>query len=90
MSPDAQATQFFRVFFLEDIPLLVFHVQALIEDLGHIFAGSLSSFAELKASIDEFEIDAALIDIDLADGPTGPAATAWLLERGIRSVFVTG
>lgn len=79
-----------RVFYLEDNPLIAFHVQAMIEDLGHIFAGSVSSFSELKASIDEFAIDAALIDIDLADGPTGPAAAEWLLERGVPSVFVTG
>lgn len=79
-----------RIFYLEDNPLIVFHVQAMIEDLGHIFAGTLGSFAELKACIDEFEIDGALIDIDLADGPTGPAAAEWLLERGISSIFVTG
>jgi CheY-like chemotaxis protein len=79
-----------RIFYLEDNPLIVFHVQAMIEDIGHIFAGSLGSFAELKASIDEFEIDGALIDIDLADGPTGPAAAEWLLQRGIPSIFVTG
>lgn len=79
-----------RIFYLEDNPLIVFHVQAMIEDLGHIFAGSLDSFTELKGSFDQFEIDGALIDIDLADGPTGPAAAEWLLERGIASIFVTG
>lgn len=79
-----------RVFYLEDNPLIVFHVEAMIEDLGHIFAGSLASFSDLKASIDGIEMDAALIDIDLADGATGPAAAAWLHERGIVSLFVTG
>jgi hypothetical protein len=79
-----------RIFYLEDNPLIVFHVQSMIEDLGHIFAGSLGSFAELKASFDEFEIDGALIDIDLTDGPTGPAAAEWLLKRGVASIFVTG
>jgi DNA-binding LytR/AlgR family response regulator len=79
-----------RVFYLEDNPLIVFHVEAMVEDLGHIFAGSLASFSDLKASIDQIEMDAALIDIDLADGATGPAAAAWLHERGIVSVFVTG
>jgi hypothetical protein len=79
-----------RIFYREDNPLIVFHVQSMIEDLGHIFAGSLGSFAELKASIDEFEMDGALVDIDLTDGRTGPAAAAWLLSRGIASIFVTG
>ena len=62
----------------------------MIEDLGHTFVGSLGSFAELQACIDQFEMDGALIDIDLTDGPTGPAAAEWLLERGIPSIFVTG
>jgi DNA-binding response OmpR family regulator len=79
-----------RIFYLEDNPLLVLHVQSIIEDLGHIFAGSLGSFAELQACFDQFEIDGALIDIDLTDGPTGPAAAEWLLKRGIASFFVTG
>jgi hypothetical protein len=67
----------------------IFHVEYMIEDLGHIFAGSLGSFCELKAAIDELEIDCALIDVDLSDGPTGPAAAEWLLQLGIPSIFVT-
>ncbi|WP_458757741.1 response regulator [Afipia sp. TerB] len=79
-----------RIFYLEDNPLIVFHVEAMIEDLGCIFAGSVGSFAELKAEFENFEIDGALVDVDLADGSTGPAAAAWLQERGIPSIFVTG
>lgn len=79
-----------RLFYLEDNPLIVFHVEAMIEDLGHLFAGSLSSFAELKASFSEIAMDGALIDIDLADGATGPEAAEWLLNKGIPSIFVTG
>lgn len=79
-----------RILYVEDNPLIVFHVEAMIEDLGYVFAGSVDSFAELMAGFDAFEIDAALVDIDLADGRTGPAAAAWLQERGIPSIFVTG
>lgn len=79
-----------RIFYLEDNPLIVFHIEAMIEDLGHIFAGSASSFAELKMRFDTFQIDGALVDIDLADGRTGPLAAAWLQERGVASIFVTG
>lgn len=79
-----------RVFYLEDNPLIVFHIEAMIEDLGHVFAGSLSSFVELKASFSELAMDCALIDIDLADGRTGPEAAEWLLNKGIPSIFVTG
>lgn len=31
-----------------------------------------------------------LVDIDLADGRTGPVAAKWLRDRGIPSIFVTG
>jgi hypothetical protein len=37
-----------RIFCLEDNPLIVFHLEQLIEDLGHVFAGSLESFAALQ------------------------------------------
>lgn len=62
----------------------------MIEDIGHVSIGSLESFADLKERAASMEIDCALVDIDLADGPTGPAAVAWLSSRGIPSVFVTG
>lgn len=79
-----------RVFYLEDNPLIVIHVEAIIEDLGHIFAGSVGSFSELVACIDALEIDGVLVDIDLADGRTGPSAAEWLRDRGIPVLFVTG
>lgn len=79
-----------RIFYLEDNPLIVFHIEAMIEDMGHIFAGSAASFAELRAEFDSLDMDGALVDIDLADGRTGPDAAAWLQERGIASIFVTG
>lgn len=79
-----------RVFYLEDNPLIVFHVETMIEDLGHVFVGSASSFSELVESIDALQVDGVLVDIDLADGRTGPNAAAWLRDRGIPTLFVTG
>jgi AmiR/NasT family two-component response regulator len=79
-----------RLLYIEDNPLLVFHAEAMIEELGHTFVGFFASFAELQGTFDALDIDGALVDIDLADGRTGPAAAAWLLERGIPSIFVTG
>lgn len=79
-----------RIFYLEDNPLIAFHVEAMIEDLGHVCAGSADSFAELAKTDGASEIDGALVDIDLADGRTGPAAADWFRERGIPSLFVTG
>jgi AmiR/NasT family two-component response regulator len=79
-----------RIFYLEDNPLIVFHVEAMVEDLGHVFVGSARSFADLVKELNTVEVDGVLVDIDLADGRTGPAAAMWLRERGIPSIFVTG
>lgn len=79
-----------HVFYLEDNPLIICHVEQLVEQFGCVFAGAVASFEELREVAGQVEIDAALIDIDLADGPTGPEAAAWLAKRGIPSVFVTG
>lgn len=79
-----------RILYLEDNPLLAFHVEQMIEDAGHTSAGSHASFSELKEAFASLQFDAALVDIDLADGPTGPDAAAWLHTRGIPALFVTG
>lgn len=79
-----------RIFYLEDNPLIAFHVEFLIEDLGHTFAGTLDSFEALKAGFENLDIDLALIDIDLADGRTGPDAALWLSERSVPCLFMTG
>ena len=70
--------------------MIVFHLEQMIQDLGHVFAGSLESFVDLKEQVAHFSMDCALVDIDLADGPSGPLAVKWLSDRGIPSIFVTG
>lgn len=88
--PHDPATPPLRLYCVEDNALIVFHLQQLIEDAGHLFVGSADSFAELKADPEIAGIDGALVDIDLADGTTGPEAVAWLKARGVPSLFVTG
>jgi CheY-like chemotaxis protein len=89
MTPPAAEQAPLHVFCLEDNPLIVFHLEQIIEDLGHIFAGAAESFADLKAGWPALQMDCALVDIDLADGRTGPEAAAWLSMRNVRVVFVT-
>ncbi len=80
----------FRILCLEDNPLIVLHLELMIEDLGHVFAGALESLSDLKSRFGSMLVDCVLVDIDLADGRTGPEAAAWLVERGIPVLFVTG
>lgn len=78
-----------RVICLEDNPLIVFHLEQMIEDLGHQFYGAVESFRNLL-NLPSLKADVALVDIDLADGSTGPDAARWLAGRGIPAIFVTG
>ena len=79
-----------RIFCVEDNVLLVMDLQMMIEDAGHIYAGSAARFDEVQAAFAETEFDLALIDIDLADGRTGGAIAEWLKVRGRPSFFLTG
>ncbi|NML13287.1 response regulator [Sphingobium sp. AR-3-1] len=79
-----------RIYCVEDNPLIVFHIEHLIEEAGHVLVGFADSFSQLKGDPVVADIDGALVDIDLADGRTGPDAAAWLKQRGIPSIFVTG
>ncbi|KKB80354.1 histidine kinase [Devosia soli] len=79
-----------RIFYLEDNPLIAFHVEQLVEDLGHTYVGSLDSFKALKLQFENYSMDVALIDVDLADGRTGPHAARWLKDRKIPCLFLTG
>lgn len=79
-----------RILHVEDNPLIVFHVEQMVEDLGHQLVAAFDSFAALRAAGDEPQFDGALVDIDLVDGRTGPAVAEWLHERGVPSIFLTG
>lgn len=70
--------------------MLVMDLQMMIEDAGHVYAGSAARFDEVKAAFAETDFDLALIDIDLADGRTGGAIAEWLQTRGRPSFFLTG
>jgi DNA-binding LytR/AlgR family response regulator len=79
-----------RIFCVEDNPLLVMQLELVIEDAGHIYAGSAARFHDVKTAFDRSAFDIALVDIDLADGRTGGEVAAWLSERGRPSLFITG
>lgn len=38
-----------RIYCIEDNPLIVFHIEHLIEDAGHVLAGFADSFSQLMA-----------------------------------------
>jgi hypothetical protein len=58
------AASLLRIFYLDDKPADLFHIEAMIEDLGHGFVGSARRFADLVKDPDPLEVDGVLVDID--------------------------
>ena len=74
---------------VEDEALVAMQLQMLIEDCGHDVAGWASDFEEARGLAERVHSDLALVDIHLADGPTGTDVAAHMRERDIPVVFMT-
>lgn len=81
--------QSMRVFIIEDEALLQMELEMFIEDAGHAVAGVATSLREAHVFAKQMGADVALVDIHLADGPTGIEAGRMLASRGLPVVFVT-
>lgn len=75
-----------RILICEDNPLIALDLQAILESDGHEVVGVCERAADARSHIDD--VDFALLDVDLADGPSFSVAE-WLEERGVPFVFVT-
>ncbi len=82
------APRMLRIVVVEDEAILSMELERVIEDLGHIVAGAATTAAE-AASLPAAVPDLALVDIHLADGPTGIAVARCLAQSGIAVVLMT-
>ena len=78
-----------KILIVEDEILIALEAEAVFRDLGHHPVGIAATSDEALALAAEHEPDIALIDVNLADGPTGPDVGADLAKRGVAVVFVT-
>jgi CheY-like chemotaxis protein len=78
-----------KILIVEDEILIALETEAIVEDLGHIPVGIAATSAEALAIAAAERPDIALVDVNLADGPTGPEVGAELGRRGIAVVFIT-
>ena len=79
-----------RILIVEDEALVAMELGLLIEDMGHEVAGFAT---DSQMALDEarlVDIDLALIDVHLADGPTGPEVGRKLASQGVSVLFITG
>ncbi len=78
-----------RVLIVEDEALLQMQLEIYVEEAGHTVAGCASSLSAAMELVGREPADLALVDVHLADGPTGMEVGRAFVQAGIGVVFVT-
>jgi CheY-like chemotaxis protein len=78
-----------RVLVVEDEALVSMLVEDMLDDLGCVVVGPAAELEEALALARDGEIDAALLDVNLAGRPIFPVADV-LRERGVPYAFASG
>jgi CheY-like chemotaxis protein len=78
-----------RVLIVEDEMLVAMNIEDMLLDLGHEVAGIASRLGPGLALAGEAEIDAAVLDVNLAGEQSFPVADV-LEARGVPFLFATG
>lgn len=80
-----------RLILVEDEPFIALDLQMLALAAGHMVVGVADSFDTAMALARAERPDAALVDLNLSDGPTGPKVAQTLMhDLGVAVGFVTG
>lgn len=79
-----------RILIVEDEALVAMELRFVLEDLGHIVVGAVGDARSALNHAREADIDLALVDIHLSDGPTGVSLGRELgQEHGLTVLFMT-
>lgn len=79
-----------RILIIEDEALVAMELRFVLEDLGHEVVGTAADAKTARWIAAENEIDLALVDIHLSDGPTGIDLGRDLCgDMGVTVVFMT-
>ena len=79
-----------RILIVEDEAIVALELGLIIEDMGHEVAGYATDSRAALFQADCGPIDLALVDIHLADGPTGAEVGRRLADLGVNVLYVTG
>jgi CheY-like chemotaxis protein len=80
-----------RLILVEDEPFIALDLEMLVLAAGHSVVGVADTFDTAVALARAQRPDAALVDLNLSDGPTGPAVARTFVEQlGLAVGFVTG
>jgi len=79
-----------RILIIEDEALVAMELRFVLEDLGHEVVATVADAATARQIVRETEVDLALVDIHLSDGPTGVALGRELgQDLGVSVLFMT-
>lgn len=79
-----------RILIIEDEALVAMELRFVLEDLGHEVVGVAATARQARDCVRETEVDLALVDIHLSDGPTGIEVGRELgEEKGVSVLFMT-
>jgi DNA-binding response OmpR family regulator len=79
-----------RILIIEDEALVAMELRFVLEDLGHAVVGIASDALTAHSLVRETDVDLALVDIHLSDGPTGIELGRELgQQQGVTVLFMT-
>ena len=78
-----------RILIIEDEALVAMELRFVLEDLDHDVVGTAADAKTARSIAAENDIDLALVDIHLSDGPTGIDLGRDLGQMGVTVVFMT-
>lgn len=79
-----------RILIIEDEALVAMELRFVLEDLGHDVIGMASDARAARQAVDSGEVDLALVDIHLSDGPTGIELGRELArDQGVTVLYMT-
>ena len=79
-----------RILIIEDEALVAMELRFVLEDLGYEVVGSAADARTARALAKDSDIDLALVDIHLSDGPTGVELGRGLAnDNGVTVLYIT-
>ena len=79
-----------RILIIEDEALVAMELRFVLEDLGYDVVGSAADARTARNLVKETDVDLALVDIHLSDGPTGVELGRGLAnEDGVTVLYMT-
>jgi DNA-binding NarL/FixJ family response regulator len=79
-----------RILIIEDEALVAMELRFVLEDLGYEIVGSAPDALTARGLVKDAQVDLALVDIHLSDGPTGVELGRGLAnDNGVTVLYLT-